>query len=340
VGTPSSPSAFRALHDEEAARAAAFGRTIAILCAVGLGFLPFLIRIPWLTAAMATGLVALGAVSTWVSVRARDPERYDRRVFRIFGLTAAVVSVVITYYSGIFSTAAVVVTLGISFFGLGDDRRFALVASLFATGAYGLLAALVALGVLPDLGLYTSPDIPVAWRVFVIVIVPATYVLTLWQARLSRRATYDAVVRLDEALRLAYQREAQLEEANLQADRALQLAAGQHGRYTGALVGGWVLGDLVGRGAFGEVYSAENGVSGARAAVKLLNAHARADEELVRRFVREAQALARIRAPNIVEIFDAGETEDHAPYLAMELLEGHTLDWHLRRRGRLPKAEV
>jgi len=48
-----SASAFRALHEEEAARAASFGRTLAILCAVGLGFIAFLSRVRWLTALMA-----------------------------------------------------------------------------------------------------------------------------------------------------------------------------------------------------------------------------------------------------------------------------------------------
>ena len=335
-----SASAFRALHEEEAARAAGFGRTLAILCAVGLGFIPFLSRVRWLTTLMASGLVLLGIVSTWVSLRARNPARYDKSVFRFFGVIAVCVSVIVTYYSGVFSTSAVVVTLGISFFGLGDDKRFAVVACCVAAVAYALVASLISLGVVPDLGLFTAEGIPAASRIFVIFIVPAVFILTLWQARLSRRATYDAVVRLDEALRLAYQREAQLAEANQNLDRALQIGAGQQGRYTGALVGQWVLGDLVGRGAFGEVYAAENGETGTRAAVKLLHPHARAEEELVRRFLREAEALARIESPNIVGIYGAGETADHAPYLAMDLLEGHTLDWHLRRRGRLEVREV
>jgi eukaryotic-like serine/threonine-protein kinase len=54
-----------------------------------------------------------------------------------------------------------------------------------------------------------------------------------------------------------------------------------------------------------------------------------------KRFKREAQAAARLRSPNIVQVLDYGEF-DGQPYLAMELLQGEDLAKRLARAGRLP----
>src|SRR5581483_5666975 len=57
------------------------------------------------------------------------------------------------------------------------------------------------------------------------------------------------------------------------------------------------------------------------------------------RFVREAQATAAIKHDHIVTIYQVGE-ERGAPYLAMEFLEGESLDARLQREKKLPVAEV
>jgi serine/threonine protein kinase len=50
------------------------------------------------------------------------------------------------------------------------------------------------------------------------------------------------------------------------------------------------------------------------------------NENAVARFAREAQVAARVKHPNVVEIFDTGTTQDGLGYIAMELLRGETLD--------------
>ncbi len=62
------------------------------------------------------------------------------------------------------------------------------------------------------------------------------------------------------------------------------------------------------------------------------------DEESRRRFLREAQAAARVTHPNICRLYDIGEV-DGRPFLVMELLEGESMSARLRR-GPMPLAEA
>jgi serine/threonine-protein kinase len=66
--------------------------------------------------------------------------------------------------------------------------------------------------------------------------------------------------------------------------------------------------------------------------VKLLQAQALQNSDLIRRFLREAEALRRFRAPNVVTVFEVGKAPGGEPFIAMELLHGHSLAWHLRHR--------
>jgi len=61
--------------------------------------------------------------------------------------------------------------------------------------------------------------------------------------------------------------------------------------------------------------------------------------QLLKRFKREAQAVARLRSPNIVHVLDYGVFEDQ-PYLAMELLRGEDLAKRLEKDGKLPPQQA
>ena len=74
-------------------------------------------------------------------------------------------------------------------------------------------------------------------------------------------------------------------------------------------------------------------------ALKRLAENLARDEDLRRRFVREARLAARLSHPNVVRIFDVGD-DGGRPFIAMEYVEGETLAELLARRGRLPPAEV
>jgi serine/threonine-protein kinase len=95
----------------------------------------------------------------------------------------------------------------------------------------------------------------------------------------------------------------------------------------------------IGDGATADVYMAYDPGIGRELAIKVLKAHLCQDREYAVRFLREAKAAGALSHPNIAIIYDVGE-EAGAPYIAMELLDGETLDQAISRRGRLPVGEV
>jgi serine/threonine-protein kinase len=91
--------------------------------------------------------------------------------------------------------------------------------------------------------------------------------------------------------------------------------------------GPYLLGDLLGRGGMGAVYSAErvDGEVRRKVAVKLLPLSADA-ASLRRRFLAERQILASLNHPGIALLLDAGHTKDGQPYLVMEHIDGVPID--------------
>ena len=93
--------------------------------------------------------------------------------------------------------------------------------------------------------------------------------------------------------------------------------------------------ELLGAGSSGEVYEAEHVRLGKRVALKILRREAIAKPNIVRRFDREAGALARLTSDFVVTVFDCGTTSDGRPYLVMERLVGEDLKALLAREGKL-----
>jgi serine/threonine-protein kinase len=74
-------------------------------------------------------------------------------------------------------------------------------------------------------------------------------------------------------------------------------------------------------------------------ALKRLAENLARDEELRRRFIREARLAARLAHPNVVRVFDVG-SDDGRPFIAMEYVDGETLAELIARQGSLPPAEA
>jgi eukaryotic-like serine/threonine-protein kinase len=97
--------------------------------------------------------------------------------------------------------------------------------------------------------------------------------------------------------------------------------------------GRYTLGESLGSGGMGEVYLAHDEVLDRDVALKVLRSHYAGDEEFAERFRREARSAASLSHPNIVQIYDRGETEDGTSYIAMEYVPGGTLKEQIERRG-------
>jgi len=91
----------------------------------------------------------------------------------------------------------------------------------------------------------------------------------------------------------------------------------------------------IGGGGMADVYLAEDQELGRRVAIKILHNRYANDEQFVERFRREATHAAGLSHPNIVSIFDRGET-DGSYFIVMEYVEGRTLKELIRSRGPCP----
>jgi serine/threonine protein kinase len=83
--------------------------------------------------------------------------------------------------------------------------------------------------------------------------------------------------------------------------------------------------ELVGEGAMGVVYRAQDSVLGRTVAIKVMNESIARQEDLRKRFLHEAQACASLQHPNVVCIYDLGEQEGHL-FIAMEFVDGVDLE--------------
>ncbi|MFN5602828.1 MAG: protein kinase domain-containing protein, partial [Acidimicrobiaceae bacterium] len=90
----------------------------------------------------------------------------------------------------------------------------------------------------------------------------------------------------------------------------------------------------IGRGGMAEVYLAHDLLLDRDVALKVLFPEHAIDPNFVERFRREAQAVAGLNHPNIVSVYDWGQT-GNTYFMAMEFVAGRTLAEHLRRHTKL-----
>jgi hypothetical protein len=96
---------------------------------------------------------------------------------------------------------------------------------------------------------------------------------------------------------------------------------------------------VLGAGGMGVVFRAEDPQLARLVALKAMLPALAISETARERFLREARATAAIKHDHIVTIYQVGEDHD-VPFLAMEFLEGESLDVRLKREGKLPVADV
>src|SRR5580704_5203839 len=92
----------------------------------------------------------------------------------------------------------------------------------------------------------------------------------------------------------------------------------------------------LGHGGMATVYRARDRRLGREVAVKVIHPHLRDSQEVVLRFNAEAKAVAKLRHPNIVDVYDVSEPDEADQYLVVALVRGTTLRKLLQERGAVP----
>ena len=110
-------------------------------------------------------------------------------------------------------------------------------------------------------------------------------------------------------------------------------------RIGSTVAGRYVIEEALGKGGMAIVYKARHKLVDRPCAIKVLNPQFAQDPTTRERFRRESRHAQRLAHPNIIEIFDQGETEEGVPFLVMELLQGSSLA-DVLEKGRLPMARA
>jgi serine/threonine-protein kinase len=93
----------------------------------------------------------------------------------------------------------------------------------------------------------------------------------------------------------------------------------------GKELGNYVVRSVLGEGGMGAVFAGEHRFLGTRCAIKVLHGSYTNNPVVTQRFFQEARSSLEIDHPNIIKVFDLGQTNDGLLYLVMELLEGRSL---------------
>src|SRR5829696_4265678 len=103
-----------------------------------------------------------------------------------------------------------------------------------------------------------------------------------------------------------------------------------------AVAGQYTVNRLLGQGGMGAVYLGRDKTLDRPVAIKVIKPD-HASSDLIRdRFLQEARVVARLRHPNIVSVYSAGES-DGLLWFAMELVEGQSLRELVEKERRLPQ---
>ncbi len=110
-------------------------------------------------------------------------------------------------------------------------------------------------------------------------------------------------------------------------------------RLAGTRLGNYEIESLLGQGGMGVVYKARQVNLDRPVALKILPPHLSSNVSFLKRFKREARAVAKLSHSNIIQIFDIAEDND-LHFFSMEYVEGETLDKVLEKKGKFEPKEA
>ena len=105
----------------------------------------------------------------------------------------------------------------------------------------------------------------------------------------------------------------------------------------GSRLGRYQIVELLGRGGMASVFRAHDPDLNRHVAVKVLPSFQADDPSFIERFRQEAQAVARMNHPNIIQVYDVGEDKGFI-YIVMEYVTGGTLHSSMGKRHALPQV--
>ncbi|HEY9718796.1 MAG TPA: protein kinase [Trichormus sp.] len=133
-------------------------------------------------------------------------------------------------------------------------------------------------------------------------------------------------------------RPADAHDAGTGENLAVAIAPGQLPAYS--LIGDrYQIIDMLGRGGMGTVLRARHIKLNKLVAIKVLNPAILVDESSKLRFEQEAKACGKLTHPNLIAVFDYGFTPNDEPYLAMEYVQGESLEALIERNGPLSTSD-
>ena len=97
---------------------------------------------------------------------------------------------------------------------------------------------------------------------------------------------------------------------------------------------------LLGRGGMGSVYAALQISTSREVAIKMITPGADPDGSFRKRFLREAYLMSQLKSPHTVTVFDFGQTSEGHLFIAMELLDGCSLEEWLQQRKLLSPSRI
>jgi serine/threonine-protein kinase len=327
-----------ALVSDELSRIRITVQVLASMVALGAALTPFMGGDPFAILVFRLGLLWALLTMAAMFYMASDRARYSVTWLGVASLSLSISGSCFVYYLGIYSPAPMLCALGLYVFALTSAPQWAIAAYLSLAGTHGILASLTIYHFIPDRGLVRPSGLSLMDETAVQSSVLAIYTIALLAGQASRGKLVGVFAELETAARRLAQRDALLNEAKRELERAAWV--GGEGRFTDQIIGSFRLGNVIGRGGMGEVYEAKHVETQQEAAVKLLQRNAFADPSALKRFAREARAAASLNSPHVVRVVETPSDDSPIPFLAMERLRGEDLASMLRRERRLSSREI
>jgi serine/threonine-protein kinase len=290
----------------------------------------------------AAALLGSAAVSGGMALLFRNPRRYYPRLALNVLYVKLIVLLSGYYFWGVFSLYGALVPISIYIAAGSATRKEGIAGVAILVTAQTSFGLATVFGWIASRGLI-EPVLDRAGTFTQLVMVGLMQAVTIGSALAGRAAHKAAAEALDAHNQMLVElarREAQLAEAHEDARAARNAGLGGAGRFTDQTIDGLKLGEVLGRGAMGEVYAAQRVGDGTPLAVKLLAPHLLRDDRARDRFLRESAIVSALTSPHVVRVHAVSPADAVLPYIVMERLTGIDLAQLLKTSAALPFAEI